>query len=158
MTNTTTIMARYRCGFCELTSQPHPAFRKQASGICRLHFRLDGIEIDSRVAVMIRDRCFMVAVIAALIMPAMVLPAADTETAGNPPAWLTQPLSLTDCIDLALKQNSNVKKSVNDLETAYGVSLQTRAIVVPKAGISGSYQANEPSLIETIPGIPAVFP
>src|SRR6187551_3411999 len=48
--------------------------------------------------------------------------AAETNTA----AWLQQPLSIANCIDLALRQNSTILKGKSDLEAAYGVVVQTR--------------------------------
>jgi outer membrane protein TolC len=38
-------------------------------------------------------------------------PDADT----NAPAWITQPLSLVDCLNLALKQNATILKAKSDL-------------------------------------------
>jgi outer membrane protein TolC len=58
---------------------------------------------------------------------------------------LLRPLSLADALDVALQQNGAVRKSQADLEAMHGVVVQTRAIALPKVGISSSYSANEES-------------
>src|SRR5437762_8081038 len=82
------------------------------------------------------NRCFF---IAALLATAR-LRAAETNNAA--PDSLAQPLSLGECIDLALKQNSAILKGQSDLKAAYGVVVQTRAIAVPKLRAAGNYQFN----------------
>ncbi len=75
------------------------------------------------------------------------------ETTNAPPAErgrvsptrLQQPLSLADALDLALQQNSSVRKSSASLEATYGIVVQTRAIALPKVGVSSSYSANDES-------------
>lgn len=64
---------------------------------------------------------------------------AKAEGTNEVPAWLTQPLSLADAINLALKQNAAVLKSQQDVEAAHGVVVQTRAIVMPKLQATGNY-------------------
>jgi outer membrane protein TolC len=76
----------------------------------------------------------------------------------NSPAWLQQPLSLADCINLALQQNSTILKGKSELEAAYGVVIQTRAIVIPKVRSIASYQKTEASGVETFPPIPPGIP
>ncbi len=79
-------------------------------------------------------------------------PAAPARTAPKElPNWLTRPLSVAEAVNLALQQNSTILKSKNDLEAAYGVVLQTRAIVLPKVRASGSYDATDSGLIEKFP-------
>jgi outer membrane protein len=69
--------------------------------------------------------------------------AAHAESVTNAyPAWLTQPLSLADAIKFALKQNSAILKSQQDLEAAHGIVVQTRAIVLPRLGATGNYEYN----------------
>jgi outer membrane protein len=67
------------------------------------------------------------------------------EPGKMPGARLLQPLSLADALDLALQQNSSVRKSSASLEATYGIVVQTRAIALPKLGVSSSYSANEES-------------
>jgi outer membrane protein TolC len=68
-----------------------------------------------------------------------------SETNGNSPSRLLRPLSLADALNLALQQNSAVRKSSASLEATYGIVVQTRAIALPKLGVSSSYSANEES-------------
>ena len=68
--------------------------------------------------------------------------ARTAETSNAVPDSLTRPLSLADCIDLALKQNSAILKGQSDLEAAYGVVVQTRAIAIPKLRATGNYEFN----------------
>lgn len=72
---------------------------------------------------------------------------AETNT-NNLPGWLTKPLSLTDALNLSLQQNRAIKKSQRDVEAAQGVSLQTRAIAVPKVLASGKYTATDSAATE----------
>ncbi len=64
----------------------------------------------------------------------------ETNTAAQD--WLARPLSLGQCIDLALKQNSAILKGQSDLEAAYGVVVQTRAIAIPKLRATANYEFN----------------
>ncbi len=87
---------------------------------------------------MLNPRSFL----ASLLVATAGLQAAETNQPANPPDWLTKPLSLADCLDLALKQNSAILKGKSDLEAAYGVVVQTRAIAIPKLTATGNYQFN----------------
>ncbi len=87
-----------------------------------------------------------------LLSSATALIAADAPPAGtNALAWLRQPLALADCLDRALQQNGAILKGKSDLEAAYGVVVQTRAIAIPKLRASGSYNANDPGTVEKFP-------
>ena len=57
--------------------------------------------------------------------------------------WLSQPLSLDDAIRVALAQNGDILKAQHDLEAAHGVSLQTRAVVLPKIRASAGYEHSQ---------------
>src|SRR5438876_406094 len=72
--------------------------------------------------------------------------AADT----NAPAWLTNPLTLTDAVDLALQRNAAILKAKSDLEAAAGVAVQTRAIAVPKVRATGGYTVTDKAAIDNI--------
>jgi outer membrane protein len=76
----------------------------------------------------------------------------------NTPAWLQQSLSLAECIDLALRQNSTILKGRSDLEAAYGVVVQTRAIAIPKVTATANYQKTDPGGVETFPPVPSNIP
>lgn len=79
------------------------------------------------------------------LLPAAALRAQTTPppATNDFPGWLTQPLSLADAINMALKQNSTVLKSRQDLEVAHGIVVQTRAIVLPKLSATGNYEYND---------------
>ena len=66
--------------------------------------------------------------------------------------WISRPLSVADALNLALQQNATILKAKSDLESSVGLVAQTRAIVYPKASISGQYQKVEESSIDVGPG------
>jgi outer membrane protein TolC len=67
------------------------------------------------------------------------------------PGWITRPLSLTDCLNIALQQNGTILKAKNDLDAQYGVVVQTRAIALPQLQATGQYKDTERSAIEAFP-------
>src|SRR5271154_2317706 len=77
-----------------------------------------------------------------------VVTAAET----NAPDWLTRPLSLADSLNIALAQNATILKAKNDLESQYGVVVQTRAIALPQLTEDGQYKDTDPGAIEGFPG------
>ena len=83
-------------------------------------------------------------------------PAQNTTAGTNAPAWITQPLSLVDCLNLALNQNATILKAKSDLQAAYGVVVQTRAVALPQVLATGQYKRTERSAIENLqlPGSP----
>jgi outer membrane protein TolC len=84
------------------------------------------------------------------------VPAAGPAT---PPPWLDRPLSLEECLNIAFDQNGEVRKSRKDIEAAHGVSIQTRAIVIPKVQVSGDYSIVEESAVDNLVVPPtALFP
>ena len=64
---------------------------------------------------------------------------------------LAQPLSLADALNLAAKQNRAILKSAQDLEAAHGVSLQVRAVALPKLQATGKYTDTDADAVESIP-------
>ncbi len=87
--------------------------------------------------------------------------AADTaQTGTNTAPWLSKPFSLEECLNVALTQNGEIVKSQKELEAAYGVVIQTRAIAIPKVRFSGEYTHTDDDALESvdfpsIPGLPA---
>jgi len=79
--------------------------------------------------------------------------AQNPNTTTNLPGWITQPLSLTDSLDLALQQNAAILKAKSDLEASYGVVVQTRAIALPQLQVTGQYKDTDPQAVESIPAI-----
>lgn len=70
--------------------------------------------------------------------------AAGSTSAAPPPGtntFITQPLSLTDAVNVALGQNPNILRAQKDLEATEGVVAQTKAIAVPQVLANGSYSA-----------------
>jgi outer membrane protein TolC len=64
-------------------------------------------------------------------------------------------MSLQDALDISLQQNPSILDSRNDLEIAHGISVQTRAIFMPKVVADGLYahdEAREKSPFITDPG------
>jgi TolC family type I secretion outer membrane protein len=74
---------------------------------------------------------------------------AQTTTTTN--AWVSQPLSLVDSLNLAARQNATVLKAKNDLEAQYGLVVQTRAVALPQLTANGNYTRTDRSDIEGIP-------
>ena len=71
-----------------------------------------------------------------------------TTTATN--SFITQPLSLTDAINLALRQNPSIVRAQKDLEAAQGISIQIRAVAVPKVVANGDYNAAQKSDVDIL--------
>lgn len=82
--------------------------------------------------------------------PAAAPATSATSATNGPPAWLNQPLSLTDCLNMAFDRNAAVRKSRAEIEAAHGVSIQTRAIVIPKVQAAGDYGVTEDSLVDRL--------
>jgi outer membrane protein TolC len=68
------------------------------------------------------------------------------------PGWITRPLSLTDCLNIALSQNATILKAKSDLEASQGVVVQTRAVALPQVQATGQYKDTDPQAIESLPG------
>jgi outer membrane protein len=80
----------------------------------------------------------------------------SAQDAGtNSPSWISQPLSLLQCLNLALQQNASILKAKNDLEAAHGVVVQTRAVALPQLTATGQYKYTDPNAIENFPGFAA---
>jgi outer membrane protein len=69
----------------------------------------------------------------------------------NAPAWLDRPLSLTDCVNIALAQNADILKAKSQLEAQMGVVVQTRAVALPQVNATGQYTDKESSLVQQYP-------
>ena len=72
----------------------------------------------------------------------------------NLPGWITQPLSLSNALNLTLQQNSTLAKARSDLEASHGVVVQTRAILIPQVQITGKFLSQDPNSIEQFPLAP----
>ena len=74
--------------------------------------------------------------------PAPAVPLTNAVAGGAPPLP-EQALGLAECLDIALQHNALVLKSRSDLEAAYGVVVQTRAVALPKLQANGQYGYND---------------
>ena len=91
--------------------------------------------------------------VACLLVSVPLSHASPSASATN--AFIPQPLSLADAVNLALRQNPNILRAQKDLEVAQGVVIQTRAIAIPKVNAAGNYSAVQPTDVDTLtaPGI-----
>jgi outer membrane protein TolC len=92
----------------------------------------------------------------ALTLLSATSPAAETNAPPatgptNAQSRLLRPLALAEALDIALQQNSAIRKSAADLEATYGLAVQTRAIALPRLGVNSSYSANEDSATDRFP-------
>ena len=69
--------------------------------------------------------------------------AVETNALATPPSWLVQPISMADAISIALLRNSAIRKGQSDLEAAYGIIIQTRAVALPKLRATSHYDHTE---------------
>ncbi|MGH7977157.1 MAG: TolC family protein [Limisphaerales bacterium] len=77
--------------------------------------------------------------------------AQNTNVDASLPTWLTRPLPLVDCLNIALEQNATILKAQDDLKASYGVVVQTRAIALPQLQATGQYKYTDPNAIENFP-------
>ncbi len=71
----------------------------------------------------------------------------------------TQAISLDDALTAALASNPAILRSQQDLQEAYGVSLQQRAVYLPRVTTTGAFSAQDDGKIEGVafaPGQPVV--
>jgi outer membrane protein TolC len=80
---------------------------------------------------------------------------ASTVFAQNSPTevsnLLARPLSRAAAVEMALRQNPTILKGQADLRASYGVEVQLRAIAWPQFSVGGSYNAEQPTMIESFP-------
>ncbi len=69
-------------------------------------------------------------------------------------AGIARPLSLADALNTALQQSAAILKAKNDLESTYGLVVQTRAIALPKVQATGNFTHTDPGAIENFGTIP----
>ena len=100
------------------------------------------------------SKVFQTLSLAGAILFLSVSTRAQTNQTVTTTNLFSQPLSLGDALDLALKQNSAILKGKADLEANHGVVVQTRSIALPKIQANGNYTANDPGSIERFPSGP----
>jgi outer membrane protein TolC len=94
-----------------------------------------------------------------ILLLALVCLAANWNAAAqnsdtNSAAWISRPLSLADCLNVALQQNATILKAQNDLEASHGIVVQTRAVALPQLTANGQYKDTDPKGIESFPNAP----
>ena len=77
-----------------------------------------------------------------------LLAAHAQTTNGNTPGWVSEPLSLTRALNIALRQNATILKAANDLQATQGLIVQTRAVVLPSLQASRQFKDSDPDSIE----------
>jgi outer membrane protein TolC len=91
----------------------------------------------------------------AAVFIGLTLNSTAQNTNASLPGWITRPLSLADCLNIALQQNATILKAQNDLDAQYGVVVQTRAVVLPQLQANGQYKDTDRSSMENFPGAPS---
>ncbi|MSU32502.1 MAG: TolC family protein [Pedosphaera sp.] len=74
----------------------------------------------------------------------------SNRVAGGEPLWPTQALSLGEVLSLALQFNASIKKGRQDSEEALGISIQQKAVSLPKVSVGGAYQQIDEGKIEKV--------
>src|SRR3954463_15409584 len=87
----------------------------------------------------------------ALLAPARAGSDSAAQFTGIPPfeVMVRNPLSLGHALNIAAAQNSVIKAARSDVEARFGVAIQVRAIVLPKALSEVGYSIVQDNLIET---------
>lgn len=80
-----------------------------------------------------------------------LLNAVAQNSATNSITDISRPLSLVDCLNIALQQNATILKAQNDLQASHGIVIQTRAVALPQVTANGSYTRTQRSNIENFP-------
>jgi len=87
----------------------------------------------------------------ALCWTSFFVPAAQaTPPIMTTNTFLTRPISLADAVNVALRQNPNILRAKQDIEAAQGVSIQTRAIAIPKVNATGGYNAAQKTDVDIV--------
>lgn len=86
----------------------------------------------------------------ALLVLALIAPAARGAETDPLPAWLARPLALADALTIAEAQNAALQKARKDLEATHGLAVQTRAVALPRLNITGQYRAVDEGSIDAL--------
>jgi len=79
---------------------------------------------------------------------------ASTNASSPVRGDITRPLSMADALNTALQKSAAILKAQNDLQSTYGLVVQTRAIALPKLTATGNYTYTDPNAIENFGTIP----
>lgn len=97
-----------------------------------------------------------VGLLAMMSAPAVVVnaqPHPTPPTANDLRAIVARPLSLAAALNTALQHSAAILKAKNDLESTYGLVVQTRAIALPKLTATGNFTHTDPGAIENFANI-----
>jgi TolC family type I secretion outer membrane protein len=75
--------------------------------------------------------------------------AAAQSTNAALPGWVSEPMSLNDAVNIALRQNATILEAQDDLQASHGLVVQTRAVVLPQLQATGQYKYTDPHGIES---------
>jgi TolC family type I secretion outer membrane protein len=92
-----------------------------------------------------------------ILIAAGLLAALPSIHAADSPASAAPSLTLTDCLDLALKQNPSVLKAREEIRRTKGVIVEARAPAIPQVNASGNYSRIDRNAIDSFPGTTNVF-
>jgi len=65
---------------------------------------------------------------------------------------VAQPLSLVNCLNLALQQSPAIRDARSDLKAQHGLVITTRAVALPRLQATGEYKYTDTNAIEGFPG------
>jgi outer membrane protein len=74
----------------------------------------------------------------------VVLAAGAQNVHTNSIDEISRPLSLVDCLNIALQQNAQVLVAKNNLEASQGLVVQTRAVALPHVTATGQFTRTDP--------------
>jgi outer membrane protein TolC len=75
--------------------------------------------------------------------------AAPAPAGSTNVAFISEPLSLAEAVNLGLRQNPDIQRAQTDLKASQGIILQTRAIAVPKLNANGDFNAVQDQSIDS---------
>src|SRR5271170_1816573 len=75
---------------------------------------------------------------------------ADDRNPDDASAWTSHPLTLEDSLDLAFKNNADIRQAKDELEANYGISMQIRSIALPQLKASGDFTGYNASNIQAL--------
>lgn len=99
-----------------------------------------------------------------MVLPLLLLVAAlpgfvrtHADVPPVPGAWPDHPLTLVQCMDLALVQSPAIARARKDIAESSGLAVQARSAARPRLGASGNFTQDDEDRIETVPLGPSGF-
>jgi outer membrane protein len=100
-------------------------------------------------------RCLRIVRIALALVVSAAMSSVAAQNSQTNLAWLSQPLSLADALDITLQQNAAILRAKSDLEASHGIVVQTRAVALPT--IQTSTTRGPSSFVSTDSGLSQAF-